>query len=114
MEIEQFTVIVRDNLPIACAALYPFKDEKMGEMGCVAVHPAYRNSSRGDMLLNKIISNGKKLGLAKLFVLTTRSLHWFQERGFLPVEVAALPLEKQKLYNYQRRSKILMISLLDG
>lgn len=114
MDIEQFTVIVRDNLPIACAALYPFSSENMGEMGCVAVHPDYRNSSRGDVLLNKIISNARKQRLTKLFVLTTRSLHWFQERGFLPVEVEALPLEKQKLYNYQRRSKVLMISLINS
>lgn len=111
MEIGQFTVIVRDNLPIACAALYLYRDEKIGEMGCMAVHPDYRNSSRGDVLLKKIISTAKKKGLEKLFVLTTRSLHWFQERGFVPVEVDALPLEKQKRYNKQRRSKVLMMSL---
>ncbi|MEG2041336.1 MAG: amino-acid N-acetyltransferase, partial [Hafnia sp.] len=38
-EIDQFTIIERDNLTIACAALYPFPEERIGEMACVAVHP---------------------------------------------------------------------------
>ena len=28
MEIDQFTIIERDNLTIACAALYPYQSEK--------------------------------------------------------------------------------------
>lgn len=47
MEIDKFTIIQRDNLTIACAALYPFPEEQIGEMACVAVHPDYRSSSRG-------------------------------------------------------------------
>ncbi len=47
MEIDQFTIIERDNLTIACAALYPYQSEKIGEMACVAVHPDYRSSCRG-------------------------------------------------------------------
>jgi amino-acid N-acetyltransferase len=42
MEIDKFTIIQRDNTTIACAALYPFPEEKIGEMACVAVHPDYR------------------------------------------------------------------------
>lgn len=111
MEVDKFTVVVRDKLTIACAALYPFIDEKIGEMGCVAVHPDYRNSSRGDVLLQKIRIQAKQAGLQKLFVLTTRSIHWFQERGFQPADIELLPKSKQQLYNYQRRSKILMLDL---
>ncbi len=54
MEIDKFTIIQRDNLTIACAALYPFPEEKIGEMACVAVHPDYRSSSRGEMLLERV------------------------------------------------------------
>jgi len=111
MEIDKFTVIVRDNLTIACAALYPFLDEKIGEMACVAVHPDYRSSSRGETLLEKVASQARQMGLDKLFVLTTRSIHWFQERGFMPAEVEILPIKKQEMYNYQRRSKILVADL---
>lgn len=112
MEIDKFTIIQRDNTTIACAALYPFPEEKIGEMACVAVHPDYRSSSRGEVLLERIAAQAKQMGLNHLFVLTTRSIHWFQERGFKPVDVELLPESKKQLYNYQRRSKVLMTDLV--
>ncbi|EQC0188911.1 amino-acid N-acetyltransferase [Citrobacter koseri] len=111
MEIDKFTIIQRDNLTIACAALYPFPEEKIGEMACVAVHPDYRSSSRGEVLLERIAVQARQMGLSKLFVLTTRSIHWFQERGFTPVDIELLPESKKEMYNYQRRSKVLMADL---
>jgi amino-acid N-acetyltransferase len=47
----------------------------------------------------------------RLFVLTTRAAHWFIERGFAEATVAALPQQKQLLYNYQRRSKVFLKEL---
>ncbi|TPE84979.1 amino-acid N-acetyltransferase [Escherichia coli] len=111
MEIDKFTIIQRDNTTIACAALYPFPEEKIGEMACVAVHPDYRISSGGEVLLERIAAQAKQSGLSKLFVLTTRSIHWFQERGFTPVDIDLLPESKKQLYNYQRKSKVLMADL---
>ncbi|EMX5357847.1 amino-acid N-acetyltransferase [Escherichia coli] len=111
MEIDKFTIIQRDNTTIACAALYPFPEEKIGEMACVAVHPDYRSSSRGEVLLERITAQAKQSGLSKLFVLTTCSIHWFQERGFTPVDIDLLPESKKQLYNYQRKSKVLMADL---
>ncbi|EOC2342049.1 amino-acid N-acetyltransferase [Escherichia coli] len=111
MEIDKFTIIQRDNTTIACAALYPFPEENIGEMACVAVHPDYRSSSRGEVLLERIAAQAKQSGLSKLFVLTTRSIHWFQERGFTPVDIDLLPESKKQLYNYQRKSKVLMADL---
>ena len=111
MEIDKFTIIQRDNTTIACAALYTFPEEKIGEMACVAVHPDYRSSSRGEVLLERIAAQAKQSGLSKLFVLTTRSIHWFQERGFTPVDIDLLPESKKQLYNYQRKSKVLMADL---
>lgn len=112
MEIDKFTIIERDNMTIGCAALYPYPEEKMGEMACLAIHPQYRNSSRGDLLLEKISESANNLGLEKIFVLTTRSIHWFREKGFNPAEVDDLPIKKKQLYNYQRNSKILMFDLI--
>lgn len=111
MEIDKFTIIERDTMTIGCAALYPYFDEKMAEMACVAIHPEYRNSSRGDMLLAMLVEKAQKMGLQKLFVLTTRSIHWFREKGFVPAEVDDLPIKKKQLYNFQRNSKILMLNL---
>ena len=112
MEIDKFTIIERDNMTIGCAALYPYQEEKMGEMACVAIHPDYRNSSRGDLLISTVASRAQNLGLNKIFVLTTRSIHWFREKGFNPAEVDDLPIKKKQLYNYQRNSKILMLDII--
>ena len=46
------------------------------------------------------------LWLASLFVLTTKTAHWFLERGFRSSSIADLPREKQSLYNYQRKSLV--------
>ena len=57
-------------------------------------------------MLELIEKNARKLGLSRLFVLTTKSPHWFVERGFVPSSVDELPEKKKSLYNYQRNSKI--------
>ncbi|PJG85282.1 amino-acid N-acetyltransferase [Conservatibacter flavescens] len=111
MEINNYTIIERDGIIIACAALNIYADENMAEMACVAVHPDYRNSSRGDILLEAIQKRARQQGVEKLFVLTTRTVHWFQERGFQLAQVEDLPAQKKVHYNYQRRSKILIQSL---
>ncbi len=104
-EIRRFTVMERDGTVIACAALYPFPEDAVGELACLAVHPDYRDSGRGDSLLGHMERTARALGLDQMFVLTTRTAHWFRERGFQPAEVAALPPRKRDLYNWQRNSK---------
>jgi amino-acid N-acetyltransferase len=104
-EIEHFTLIERDEKIIACAALYPFAEDHIGELACVVVHADYRQSHRGDTLLKAIEQRARMLGLSSLFVLTTRTAHWFMERGFKTASISELPQHKQSLYNYQRNSK---------
>ena len=111
MEIDKFSIVMRDGLVIGCAALYPAKNNKIGEMACVATHPEYRKASRGDSIVKAISNQAIQLGLTQLFVLTTSSIHWFRERGFNPVSIEQLPVEKQVMYNYQRNSKILIKDL---
>lgn len=105
-EIEHFTLIERDDKIIACAALYPFQNERSGELACVVVHPEYRQGYRGDTLLKSIEQRAASLGLRSLFVLTTRTAHWFMERGFKSAAISELPQHRQSLYNYQRNSKV--------
>ncbi|WP_425452722.1 amino-acid N-acetyltransferase [Marinomonas piezotolerans] len=105
-EVERFQVIERDGAIVACAALYPFEQERSGELACVAVSPEYRGSNRGERLLKGLEREAKNLGLDTLFLLTTRTAHWFIERGFRETTLASLPAKKQALYNYQRNSKI--------
>lgn len=106
MEIDRFVVIEHDRMIVGCAALYPFPDDKAGELACLAVHTDYRSAGCGDALLKAIEVKARSQGSKKLFVLTTRTAHWFVERGFLAADVSQLPGAKQGLYNYQRRSKV--------
>ena len=114
MEIGNYTIIERDGVVIACAALNVYAEENMAEMACVAVHPDYRNSSRGDILLEELQKRARKMRIKQLFVLTTRTVHWFQERGFKVANVEDLPKDKREHYNYQRKSKILIQNLFDS
>ncbi|QRY80194.1 amino-acid N-acetyltransferase [Pseudomonas sp. PDNC002] len=105
-EIEQFSIVEREGLIIACAALYPIADSDSGELACLAVNPEYRHGGRGDDLLERIEQRARNLGLKTLYVLTTRTAHWFRERGFQPSSVDRLPAARASLYNYQRNSQV--------
>jgi amino-acid N-acetyltransferase len=106
MEIDRFYVMEHDGRIIGCAALYPFPDELTAEIACVAIHAAYRGGGRGDRLFHYCEEQARESGLKSLFVLTTRTEHWFIERGFVEADINVLPPEKQQLYNLQRRSKV--------
>ena len=105
-EIERFVVAEYDGNIIGCAALYAFPEEKIGELAALAVQPDFRREGYGEALLREIEMRARKLKLAELFVLTTKTAHWFLERGFRSATIADLPQQKQSLYNYQRRSLV--------
>ncbi len=107
-EITRFAVIEHDGVIVGCAALYPFLSARAGELACLAVRPDHRDEGYGERLLRHVEVRARAQRMKKLFVLTTRAAHWFIERGFAETTVAVLPREKKELYNYQRRSKILM------
>lgn len=109
-EVHRFKVIELDGMVIACAALYPYSSE-LAELACVAVKAEYRSGQRGDRLLQAISEHAKKEKFDNLFVLTTRTAHWFVERGFSEADLSALPQERQSLYNFQRNSKIFIKQL---
>ena len=113
-EIENFTVVEKDGMVVACAALYPFSQGAAGELACVATDPAYQGDGRASKLLQHIENQAKKLAIKQLFVLTTQASHWFIERGFTSTEPDHLPTEKQRLYNYRRNSRVLIKSISHG
>lgn len=104
-EIDRFVVVERDSAIIGCAALYPYQDDS-AELACVAVHDDYRGGNRADQMLLQIEQQAQRQGIRRLFVLTTRTAHWFQERGFVAIDQSSLPEGKQALYNLQRNSKV--------
>ncbi|GGX46438.1 amino-acid N-acetyltransferase [Saccharospirillum salsuginis] len=107
-EIDHFYVNERDGMIIGCAALYPIPETEpsVAELACVAVHPDYRQSGRGDALLRALEKRAREQAVRRLFVLTTQTAHWFAERGFEQAPVGELPPQRQDLYNFQRNSKV--------
>lgn len=111
LDIHNFTVIERDGMIIACAALFPFAAEKIAELACLAVHKDYQQNGRGNELMQHIEWQARKQHIETMITLTTQTMHWFIERGFVEVNVDSLPMQKKALYNYQRKSKVLSKTL---
>lgn len=107
LDIHNFTVIERDGMIIACAALFCFEIEKACELACLAVHPDYQEHGRGSELMQHIEWQARKRHMEEMFTLTTQTMHWFQERGFTEASPDDLPMKKKELYNYQRKSRVL-------
>lgn len=110
-EIDYFVVLERDGAILACAALYPFADERLAELACVAVDPDYQAEGRADALLNYVEQLAGQQQLKGIFVLSTRTAHWFRERGFEPARLDELPVSRRALYNYQRNSRVFLKEL---
>ncbi len=110
-EIDNFVVLERDGMIIGCAALYCFDEKNMAELACILVHPDYQSEGKGDMLLQYMEKRAASKGISELFVLTTQTLHWFQERGFKRADISILPKRKRDLYNFQRNSKVAVKNL---
>lgn len=111
MEINNYIVIERDGLIIGCTSLHLMNDVHCAEIACLAVHPEYQNSKRGNRLLDHLIKQAKTQQLTKLFVLSTQTMHWFIERGFEESEIETLPKQRQAFYNYERNAKVLCKTL---
>ncbi|EPS62026.1 n-acetyl-glutamate synthase, partial [Genlisea aurea] len=103
--LDSFIVAEREGHVIACAALFPFFEEKCGEVAAIAVSPECRGQGQGDKLLEYIEKKASSLDLETLFLLTTRTADWFVRRGFSECSIECIPEERRKRINVSRRSK---------
>jgi len=110
-DIGQYSVIEHDGVIFACAAMYVFEHDKTAELAALTVSPQAQNQGDGEKVLKRIEQRAKALGLQSIFVLTTRAMHWFIKRGFVPVEPEWLPQSKRKAYNPERGSRVLVKKL---
>jgi amino-acid N-acetyltransferase len=110
-EIDYFSVIEHDGVIFGCAALYPFPAEKMAEMACLTVNPEVQAQGDGERILKHMETRARAAGFTRLFVLTTRTSHWFIKRGFAPATVEDLPKDRLHMYNWQRKSQVFIKNL---
>lgn len=107
-DIDHFSVIEHDGVLFGCVALYAYPQERIGEMACLTVSPEAQGSGDGERLLKRIEQRARARGLNRIFVLTTRTEHWFLKRGFVKASVDDLPEDRRRLYNWQRKSLVLI------
>jgi len=110
-DVELYTVIEHDGVIFGCAALYPYVEARTAEMAALTVSPAVQGQGDGDRILKRVEQRAKAMGLASIFVLTTRTMHWFIKRGFVQVDPDWLPEERKRKYNWDRRSQVLVKKL---
>jgi amino-acid N-acetyltransferase len=107
INIADYIIIERDGLIIGCTALHPIKNSQMGLIACLAIHPDYQKSARGNQLLEQLLKQAQQKSFTQVFAFSTQSMQWFIERGFSEQEATQLPTHLQATYNPLRNAKVL-------
>lgn len=111
-DVANYTVIEHDGVIFACAALYPYPEARTGEMAALTVSPQSQGQGDGEKVLKRIEQRARAMGLDSIFVLTTRTMHWFLKRGFAQVDPDWLPEARKRKYNWDRRSMVFVKKLV--
>jgi amino-acid N-acetyltransferase len=104
-ELAYFYVSTRDGMAVACAQLIPYGDEQC-EVACITTHPEYRRTGRADHLVESLERDALRRGFKSVFALTTRTMGWFAERGYVEVDPEGLPSERLAVLEKGRGSKV--------
>jgi amino-acid N-acetyltransferase len=110
-DITLYTVIEHDGVIFGCAALYPYPEARTAEMAALTVSPQVQSQGDGERIVKRIEQRARTAGLESIFVLTTRTMHWFIKRGFVQVDPDWLPEARKRKYNWDRRSQVLVKKL---
>jgi amino-acid N-acetyltransferase len=107
-DVEQYTVIDHDGVIFGCAALYPYPEAGTAEMAALTVSPQSQGQGDGEKILKRVEQRARAMGLKSIFVLTTRTTHWFLRRGFVQVDPDWLPEARKRKYSWDRKSQVLV------
>ena len=111
-DIENYSVVEHDGIIFGCAALYPYPESRTAEMAALTVSPLSQGQGDGERLLKRVEQRARAAGLDSIFVLTTRTMHWFIRRGFTQLDPDWLPEARKRKYNWDRRSQVLVKKLV--
>ncbi len=110
-DITNYSIIEHDGVIFGCAALYPYAESRTAEMAALTISPQVQGQGDGERILKHIEQRAKSAGLDSIFVLTTRTMHWFIKRGFAQVDPDWLPEARKRKYNWDRKSQVLVKKL---
>jgi amino-acid N-acetyltransferase len=83
----------------------------VAEISSLALHPDFRGSGRGDQILEHMERLAARRGVRQVFVLTTRTEHWFRERGYEEASLQVLPPSRLQQVQTRRGAKVLVKAL---
>src|SRR5688572_8774890 len=107
-----FVVYSIDEVVHACGALHDYGEGK-GEIAAIATNPVYRHLSMGRRIVSFLIEKAARAGMTSVFALTTRTVDWFEQLGFIEADVESLPARKRENYDHARKSRIFVLDLTD-
>ena len=107
-DITNYSIIEHDGVIFGCAALYPYSESRTAEMAALTISPQVQGQGDGERILKRVEQRAKAAGLDSIFVLTTRTMHWFIKRGFVQVDPDWLPEARKRKYNWDRKSQVLV------
>jgi len=105
-----FVVYSIDDVVHACGALHDY-GEGQAEIAAIATNPVYSHLSMGRKILSFLIEKAAKMGMTRVFVLTTQTLDWFERVGFVETGLESLPAKRRQTYNHARKSRIFALEL---
>jgi amino-acid N-acetyltransferase len=105
-----YAVYEIDGVVHACGALHEYGGGQ-AEIAAIATNPTYSHLSMGRKILSYLVEKAVRAGLTRVFVLTTRTVDWFEQLGFVEATLDSLPEKKQRAYNHARKSRIFALEL---
>jgi amino-acid N-acetyltransferase len=105
-----FVVYSIDDVVHACGSLHDWGSGQ-GEIAAIATNPVYGHLSMGRKILSFLVEKAEKAGLSRVFALTTRTVDWFEQMGFVETDLETLPAAKRAAYNRARKSRIFALDL---
>jgi amino-acid N-acetyltransferase len=105
-----FVVYAIDDVVHACGALHDY-GEGQGEIAGIATNPVYSHLSMGRKIVSYLVEKAAKLGMSRVFALTTRTTDWFEQLGFVETSLESLPAKKKETYDHARKSRIFALEL---
>ena len=107
-----FVVYSIDDVVHACGSLHDY-GEGQGEIAAIATNPVYSHLSMGRKIVSYLVEKAARVGMSRVFALTTRTVDWFEQLGFVQADLESLPARKRENYNHARKSRILALELKD-
>jgi len=107
-----YVVYSIDDVVHACGALHDF-GEGQAEIAAIATNPVYRHLSMGRKIVSYLVDKAERMGLHRVFALTTRTVDWFEQMGFVETTLETLPEKKREAYDHARKSRIFALELKD-